>query len=125
LVLECSLATWFRKVSAPSLRLTRRRLPWWCSPNADTHLCRIYTKGASEIVLDRCRWVRGCVHWRAGLCVHATGSTLFTPSEAHLTAPASLHLLCSYVLGPDGTRRRLREEEKEQLLAEFSQGGQR
>ena len=56
------------------------------SPHPDgSALCRIYTKGASEIVLER----------------------------------------CSYVLAPDGTRRRLGDEEKAALLGDFTQGGQR
>lgn len=56
-----------------------------CSLPGGQRLCRIYTKGASEIVLER----------------------------------------CSSALGPDGVRRRLTEGEKQALLAEFSQGGQR
>ena len=54
-----------------------------CPPGQ--RLCRIYTKGASEIVLER----------------------------------------CSHVLGPEGSRQRLAPAEREALLREFSQGGQR
>ncbi|KAL4419237.1 hypothetical protein ABPG77_010679, partial [Micractinium sp. CCAP 211/92] len=71
--------------SSERKRMTTASLPPGYDPGAEVHLCRIYTKGASEIVLDR----------------------------------------CSHVLGPDGTRRRLHPEEKQQLMADFCQGGQR
>ena len=57
-----------------------------CDLSGDGPLpCRVYTKGASELVLER----------------------------------------CSFALGPDGRRRRLGQEEKQRLLADFTQGGQR
>ncbi|PSC68202.1 calcium-translocating P-type PMCA-type [Micractinium conductrix] len=71
--------------SSDRKRMTTASLPPGYDPDGETHLCRIYTKGASEIVLDR----------------------------------------CSFVLGPDGTRRRLHGEEKAQLLQTFCEGGQR
>ncbi|KAL4422348.1 hypothetical protein ABPG75_008545, partial [Micractinium tetrahymenae] len=71
--------------SSDRKRMTTASLPPGYDPDADVHLCRIYTKGASEILLDR----------------------------------------CDYVLGPDGTRRRLRPEEKQRMMADFCQGGQR
>jgi hypothetical protein len=53
--------------------------------NGSPAVCRIYTKGAPEIVLER----------------------------------------CSHVLGPDGRRQPLPDEQKRQLLAGFAHGGQR